>query len=96
MKAINPYSHLAKLDMELADEIAIIIVKKKELNKKLKSSLIKEIATLYGLDQTTIILEEKKLGIQDGFIINDKKTELKLFVKKSKIFQDETVSIDPR
>ena len=96
MTTSNPYKYLAELDSELADEIGGIIAKNKELSKKLKSALIKEIAVLYDLDQENIILEEKTEGKQDGFIIKDKSTGLKLFTKVSKIFGDDTKSIDPR
>ena len=96
MTKSNPWSYLAKLDSEIADEIASIIAKKKEQSKKLKSTLIKKIAVLYDLDQENIILEVKNVGIQDGFIVKDKSTGLKLFTKTSKTFGYDTNSIDPR
>jgi hypothetical protein len=43
-----------------------------------------------------IILELKNEGIQDGFIVKDKSTGLKLFSKASKTFGYDTNSIDPR
>jgi hypothetical protein len=94
MTASSPFLYLSKLDRGLADEIACIISRNYYLNKNSKSPLIKEIASLYDLDQTNFIIEEKKEGKQDGFIINDKQTGLKLFIKTTKILADD--SIDPR
>ena len=93
----NPYIYLAKLEPELAHEVFSIINKNKDLNKKSKSALIKEIAAVYDLNQDNIVVEQKQDGIQDGFIIKDKYTGLKLFVKTSRVFgYDDIESIDPR
>ena len=96
MTTSSPYIYLAKLEPELADEVGYIIAKNKELNKKLKSALIKEIAAVYDLNQDNIFVEQKQDGKQDGFIIKDKYTGLKLFTKTSKVFGDDIKSIDPR
>jgi hypothetical protein len=96
MTTSNIYTYLAKLEPGLADEVGYIIMENKKLNKILKSHLIKEIADVYNINQDNIVLELKQGGINDGFIVKDKYTGLKLFAKTSKVFGDDIGSIDPR
>jgi len=96
----NLFSDLHKISnlvsQDFAMEINTIITNNKELSKKLKSALSKEISGVYKLDPENISIEEKEEGKQNGFIIKDDKTGLKLFTKESKVFGNDINSIDPR
>jgi hypothetical protein len=73
-----------------------ILGKYTSLHQKFNKAVYEFIAGVYGINKDNIELEIKVIGKQDGFIIKDKATGLRLFTKISRIFSHNEKSIDPR